>query len=430
MLYLLKYAYDKYGYYIDLTDLPDPNAVKNEKKELYLKGDYGDFARSILQRYNPVTKEIDDKIVVKLTNLTPFSNEGKPGNQTHNRRFIRGEVVMTYDINQDYYVEQQFSLPILINMFEENNGYYKTKTSEDGKNVAIVGYPEDIFTDSFSLIGKFHAVADRTFNSLVQRTLSMLGARFHYGHPDLWRASYIDAFGGVSRSYPVNEDIYGGYEMTFKGKKIVNVEFMEAAKAREVSWSGTDGIFRKFGMGAVQQMYGRYVYNLNRSHNFDWSQRLAHFYGGIGYYLRKPIVKWGVFLYLGFMLLMGVSGFAPFANEIFYALLGLLLFSQAITATGYMQEILDKPFWRGTAAFFGTLILMSPFFMAHVFTQAVGASLAMAGIAAYVATGRGFRLGHLPMKDIFSSFAKSHIMPGFIVTLIAVIGIVVWFNPP
>jgi len=401
MLDLLRYAYDNYGYFVDLTDLAP----------------YDGMNYSILQRYDPDSEEIVDLMKVPLTELFVHANEGKPSNQTHNRRFIRGEVIMTYDINQDYYVEQQLSLPSLMSMFDE-----------DG-DIAIIGYPEDIFTDTFSLIGRFHAIADRTFNSLVQRTLCLLGARFHYGHPDLWRAAYVDAFGGVSRSYPVNEDIYGGYQMTLCGKKIVNVEFMEAAKAREVGLGGTDGIMRKFGMGATQQMYGRYIYYLMNSPNFDWTRRLSHIYGGIGYYLRKPIVTSGIFAYLFFMLLLGVSGFAPFTNEILYALLGVIVFAQAITATGYMQVILDKPFLRGTLYFLATFILMSPFFMAHVYTQAFGTSLAMAGVAAYVGTGRGAFLEHVGMDKTLAVFAKSHIVPGFIGTSIAVLAIALWCNP-
>ena len=74
-------------------------------------------------------------------------------------------------------------------------------TMYDDPLVAIVGYPEDIYTDSYGLIAKFHAIADRSFVTIVQRVLTLLGVRFHYGHPDLWRASFTDAFGGVSRSY-------------------------------------------------------------------------------------------------------------------------------------------------------------------------------------------------------------------------------------
>ncbi|MFA6282347.1 MAG: hypothetical protein WCY05_07610, partial [Candidatus Omnitrophota bacterium] len=415
--YILKKYFDEYGYFVELTDL-----AKYDENLKFGKGrNY-----NILQRYNPATGKIDDIIRVDLGTYYPFANEGKPGNQAHNRRFMRGEVLMNLDMNQDFYIEQAFSLPMLVNMFSENNGYYK---NDEGKNVALVGYPEDIYTQDFSLSGKFHAVADRTFVGIVQRTLQTLGARFHYGHPDAWRASVVDAFGGVSRSYPVNEDIYGAYQMMLVGKKVLNIEFLEAGKGREVSWGGTDGIFRKFGMGATQQMYGRIVHELMQSKNFDWTRRLAHIYGGIGYYLRKPIVKWGIFTYLTFMVLLGVSGFAPFTNEILYAMLGVIIFAQAITATGLMQMIVDKPFVRGVAEFLLTFILMSPFFMAHVFTMAAGASLAMAGVAFYVATGRGHGLNHTKIMDLFKGFAKSHIVPGFIATAIAVAGILLWWNP-
>ncbi|MFA5338036.1 MAG: hypothetical protein WC330_06870, partial [Candidatus Omnitrophota bacterium] len=176
-------------------------------------------------------------------------------------------------------------------------------------------------------------------------------------------------------------------------------------------------------------MYGRIVHELMQSKNFDWTRRLAHIYGGIGYYLRKPIVKWGIFTYLTFMVLLGVSGFAPFTNEILYAMLGVIIFAQAITATGLMQMIVDKPFVRGVVEFMLTFILMSPFFMAHVFTMAAGASLAMAGVAFYVATGRGHGLNHTKIMDLFKGFAKSHIVPGFIATAIAVAGILLWWNP-
>ena len=65
----------------------------------------------------------------------------------------------------------------------------------------------------------------------------------------------MDVFAGVSASYPVNEDIFGGYNVKLKGKEIIYIEWIEAGKAREVSWPTTDGIFRKFGMGGAQQAF-------------------------------------------------------------------------------------------------------------------------------------------------------------------------------
>ncbi|NQV00222.1 MAG: hypothetical protein HQ538_05775, partial [Parcubacteria group bacterium] len=415
MIVLAKLYYEKYNYKIDIADLP---SCDND-----FKFDFGGTHYSILQQYNPDSETIEDVIRIKLGNIYPFSNEGKPGCQTHTRRYARGEAIMTFDINQDYYIEQIFKMPHLL-------------TQLDDKDVAIVGYPEDIFTDTYSMIGKFHAVADRTFNSLVQRQLSMLGVRFHYGHPDIWRAAYVDATGGVSRSFPVNEDIFGGYTMVMKGKKIINVEYIEAGKAREISWVTTDGIFRKFGMGAVQQMYDRYLKYINTSELFGITERLSHVYGAIGYYIRKVPAQLGIYGYIVFMLLLGVSGFAPFPNEIIFAALGIFGFAQAITTTGFMQEITDRPFIKGTFVFGCTLMLMSPFFMAHVFTMAVGASLAMSGVAAYVATGRGFILNHTPLcneKDnnngLYKGFGKSHVSPAAFMVALSVWAIVVWSNP-
>ncbi|MFA5187444.1 MAG: hypothetical protein WC551_13275, partial [Patescibacteria group bacterium] len=399
-LLLVQYFYEKAGYLIDIASLPKRDG----------------FLWSVLSRYDPASGDIKDIYTIKLTEDFPIVSEGKPGNQTHTRRYARGEVVMTLDINQDFYVEQTMKIPHLLTLM-------------DDPEVGIVGYPEDIFTDDYSLIGKFHAIADRTFNSLVQRVLTLLGARFHYGHPDIWRASCTDMFGGVSSSYAVNEDIYGGYGLTMRGRGIKYVEWIEAGKAREVSWATTDGIFRKFGMGATQQAYNRFIYYLFTSHNFGVLQRLSHLFGGIGFYLRKPWVVLGLFGYVTFAMLMGVSGFAPFPAAILFALVGLVIFGQAITFTGFMQAMMDRPAWEGAKYFLKTFLLMSPFYMAHVFTNAIGVSLAQKGFATYVATGRGFMLNHASIAQISNGFGKSNIVKGFLATLIAGYGISVWFNP-
>ncbi|MFA5357254.1 MAG: hypothetical protein WC301_07665, partial [Candidatus Omnitrophota bacterium] len=398
--YLAEMAYKLYGFIIDIA---------------YIQKRDGVFY-SVLARYNPASGKIEDVIANKLTAEWPLASEGKPGNQTHALRYVRSERTMTIDINQDYYVEQALKIPHLLTVFKD-------------RNLDLVGYPEDIFTEDYSLVGKFHAIADRTFNALVQPVLFLHGARFHYGHPDVWRTSAIRQIGGVSRSYPVNEDIFGGYELTLRGRKIGYVMWIEAGKAREVSWATTDGIFRKFGMGATQQSYNRYLYYLNSSKNFNILQQLTHLYGGIGYYLRKPWVIAGLFAYLGFMLIGGVSGFAAFPAELLFAVFGIVLFAQSITFTGYAQYIIDNPTIRGTLEFwFKIFPLMSPFFMAHVFTNAAGVDSAQKGIATYVATGRGFMLSHLGIDQVYSNFAKSHIIPGAIGTAMAVYGMLLWQN--
>ena len=118
-----------------------------------------------------------------------FANQGKPGYQAMVRRFARNEHIMSIDINQDFYAAQTMAIPQLLARFD----------AEDSDKLALIGYPEDIFTGTFSTIGRFHDLADRTFNSLIQPNLYLLGAVMHYGHPDVWDAAYVDAIAGVSR---------------------------------------------------------------------------------------------------------------------------------------------------------------------------------------------------------------------------------------
>ncbi|MHA1676701.1 MAG: radical SAM protein, partial [Candidatus Njordarchaeales archaeon] len=312
-------------------------------------------------------------------------------------------------------------------------------------DVKLIGFPEDICTDTYSTIGKFHAFADRTFTTLVQRVLALQGVRFHYGHPDVWDAEWVRQMGGTSQVSYVNEDIFGAYQTVLKGGKIIFREYIQAGKAREVSFPTTEGIFRKFGMGAGQQAYSRYLWWLNTSPNFAFFRSMSHFIGAIGFYLRKPIVKIGVFSYLLLLLLMGISGFAAFPSEIIFGILAVY-FTQAISTTGYFQLVLDKGIIRGTLGFFKMLIFegMMPFFMAHVFTYAKGVQSAMKGIAKYVKTGRGFMLQHIPIfspepfnekgevKDaeasLYNAYRSSHIRFGLVSTIIAIAGIGLWQN--
>jgi 1,3-beta-glucan synthase len=51
--------------------------------------------------------------------------------------------------------------------------------------------------------------------------VSSAGAcRFHYGHPDVWRRSFVSTCGGVSKankSLHVSEDVFGGYNLMLRG---------------------------------------------------------------------------------------------------------------------------------------------------------------------------------------------------------------------
>ncbi|MFH1317989.1 MAG: hypothetical protein ABIH71_03130 [Candidatus Omnitrophota bacterium] len=414
---LAKYFYEKYGFKFDIAYIQKrKNIPDNWKQDEHIK-DKGELFYSVFAEYDANAGEygeFKDVSVLPLTEDPGIMGEGKPGNQAHTIKFVRGETMMTIDMNQDFYVEQTLKIPHLLTLY-------------DDKDVAIAGYLEDIYTNTFSTIGLFHAIADRTF-VLLQKVLNMLGARFHYGHPDTWRTIFAKIFGGVSNSFPVNEDIFGGIKMKLKGKKILYVLWLEAGKARECAMGGVYGISTKFAMGGVQQAYNRWYYYLYTSKIFSFWEKLSHGFGGIGFYLRKFWVIVGNYTYLVFLLVLGVSGFSAFPAEILFASFGIFILAQAITSTGFIGYFIERPMLKAMVTFFLCWLIMSPFFMTHVFSYALGALLSVQGVAFYVGTGRGFMQDHLDMKTILEVYAKI-VCLGFIGVVLSVWGIAVWYNP-
>jgi 1,3-beta-glucan synthase len=73
-------------------------------------------------------------------------------------------------------------------------------------------------------LGQFAAGAEFAFGTIVQRTMAEPGgARFHYGHPDVWNKLFTMTRGGVSkatRAFHISEDVFGGYNAIFRGAVI------------------------------------------------------------------------------------------------------------------------------------------------------------------------------------------------------------------
>ncbi|HEC69794.1 MAG TPA: hypothetical protein ENI31_05895, partial [Candidatus Omnitrophica bacterium] len=126
---LVKYYYDKYHYLIDIT---------------YYNRE-GSFWYNFVVRLAPSVGQIRNIYKIKLMKEHPLLGQGKPGQQAYALGFVRGEIIFTTDVNQDFYIEQTLKIPHFLTLFDKR------------KNTAIIGFPEDIFTDTYSLIGKFAA---------------------------------------------------------------------------------------------------------------------------------------------------------------------------------------------------------------------------------------------------------------------------------
>merc|ERR1719269_174467 len=98
----------------------------------------------------------------------------------------------------------------------------------------IVGFPEHITSD-FGSIGDFAAGAEMAFGTILQRSYSMLGARMHYGHPDMMNKIFMMQQGGVSKATKtinLSEDIFAGMDFTLRGagRNIKHAEYFHVSK--------------------------------------------------------------------------------------------------------------------------------------------------------------------------------------------------------
>ena len=76
--------------------------------------------------------------------------------------------------------------------------------------MAIVGARKYIFSENIGILGDVAAGKEQTFGTLASRSMSWIGGKLHYGHPDFLNALYMITRGGVSKAQKglhLNEDI-------------------------------------------------------------------------------------------------------------------------------------------------------------------------------------------------------------------------------
>ena len=353
------------------------------------------------------------------------ATQGKPEHQKVLSLWTEGfDKVEVIDMNQEDYLEEAYKDILVAQEFKR-------------PNVHIVGIPERIFTNTFSLKAKFLAFADSVFANLVQRVLALAGVRMHYGHPDMFDRNAALSIGWTSSSSKLNEDIYAGYRTLLRGGRVKFIEYRRVGKAREVSFATALVLFTKFGRGAGEQAKDQIVYWLNTSRNFGVMKVFFFFVGSIGFFLRKPPVRMAIKGYIWALLLFGISGFAAFPSEVIFGVIGLLA-SQGIVSTGWAELVLRKGLIKGTGELLGMMFRgKTPFFMGQIYTYDKGVREAMEGIAGYLGTGRGPMLHHIPpfhpkAQSLYKDFLGGKQMSVSVVLdmLAIVTAIVIWWCPP
>ena len=148
------------------------------------------------------------KFTVELPGY-PILGDGKSDNQNHAIIFLRGIFSQCIDANQGGYFEQMLMLPCVL-------GEFRTAERGDGAAKQIIGLPEHITSDIGS-VGDFAAGSEVAFGTILQRTYAVLGARMHYGHPDIMNKQFMIQQGGVSKATKtinLSEDIFAGMDFT------------------------------------------------------------------------------------------------------------------------------------------------------------------------------------------------------------------------
>lgn len=344
----------------------------------------------------------------------PILGDGKGDNQNHAIPFMRGLFTQCIDANQGAYFEQMMLLPCAL-------GEFRSRRRGDGLSKRIVGFPEHITSDIGS-IGDFAASAEVAFGTILQRTYAVLGARMHYGHPDIMNKLSMMQQGGVSKATKtvnLSEDIFAGMDFTLRGegRSIKHSEYFHLAKGRDLGFNTVLGFFSKLSSGTGEQVLTRQAFRLGQV--LQLPEALTFYYAHVGYYFTQLFVSWSmpllVFVWLLVLLADEVRGgvFEAFLNlnqdtmssaEVMAKTVGvwfswlLLLFlvatSLPLLAEMWMERNCKVAFERFLKQMF-TLSPLMFIFQAKIIGHYVINEIRYGG-ATYVNTGRGLPTDRRP----------------------------------
>ena len=394
---------------------------------VYDKDDKGlkEGYRSWMERFrrNPDPSKVQK---FELNRPCPIlTGEPKAENQIRGVAFVLNEVFQANDMNQFNSIENGFKVPFL---FEE---YFSTAESlyTNPKKIIcydselipkhrVVGFTEHTYTRPLSMVGELMGMAEFAFVSITQRVLNYpLRVRAHYGHPDFVDGYWVKNRGGPSKATKkvnTNEDIFLAYEMFCRGESVEYVEYIEQQKGRETAFSFASVFEAKLAQGAAQQLRSRELYFLNSS--LPFFTRCSLFMGSIAFYAINLLMATTINFYLYGIVLFSISRISY--HEL--GLLGAVIAVPWIIQVGFIQAfplliefIITRGFRRGIVYWLLYLPFSLIFFVFHLRTKAFFFAKGLfLGSGGYKATGRGFGLDRVKLKEIFMIYSSSHFNEG------------------
>jgi len=337
----------------------------------------------------------------------PILGDGKGDNQNHALPFTRGLFIQAIDSNQGAYFEQMLLLPNVLGEFRAGSD------SARAGSYKIVGFPEHITSD-IGTIGDFAAGAETAFGTILQRSYAALGARMHYGHPDMMNKALMMQQGGVSKATKtvnLSEDIFAGMDFTLRGggRRIQHSEYFHVSKGRDLGFNTVLLFFSKLSAGTGEQLLTRQMLRLGE--RLGLPEFLTFYYAHGGFYLTQFLLskcsQLLVFMWLLVVLDAPESNFESMDPRVLAAgsdgpsVMARLLIAQygwiflLFLVAGSAPLLLETCIQEGAVAGIARLVTqMCTLAPLHFVFQAkiIGAYISneiLYGGASYVSTGRG-----------------------------------------
>jgi 1,3-beta-glucan synthase len=331
--------------------------------------------------------------------------QGKPCHQSFLLQFFNGTVNECVDCNQDFNLSQSFFIPAVVDEFSKD------------VRVKIVGFKEYITTMHWSAAGYGAGYTEKVFGSIVQKSWTMLGVRFHYGHPDFVRGTGIFYETGLSKLDVVSEDIFLGIDSMLNGGLIRYIDYYEVGKARDVCIDTTSAFMSKIAGGARHVCNSRQIQEFMTPLFYNPFKQLSIYQTTIGHYLVAILVVLSC-LTLAFMrIAVSIIAFvmanrddASFkrvydqADSFFWIQLGV-----ALSVPGLFQALVDTGI-SGLVSYFVYLkvLVQSVFSAFHLLNTAYYFHTAFNNVPTYLASGRTPGLTHKDIRTVFNNYYKTH----------------------
>lgn len=389
------------------------------------------------------------KFKIKLSG-NPILGDGKSDNQNHALIFYRGEFIQVIDANQDNYLEECFKIRSVLAEFEYDSPFEDPYVPEIAYSyqspVAIVRAREYIFSENSGVLGDVAAGKEQTFGTLFARTLSEIGGKLHYGHPDFLNGIFMTTRGGISKAQKglhLNEDIYAGMTALMRGGRIKHCDYYQCGKGRDLGFSSILNFTIKIGGGMGEQMLSREYYYLGTQLPLD--RFLSFYYAHPGFHLNNLFIMLSVHL---FMLVainlgslthetilceyhkdapitdlqkpLGCYNLKPVLDWVSRFILSVFICFFISFLPLVIQEVSERGIIKAFTRLGAHFLSLSPFFevfVCQIYSNSLINDIVFGG-AKYISTGRGYAISRASFVDLYATYAHSSLYSGSRVFLI------------